>query len=127
MSKYTCRSWSTCQSQGESAGMYVPNRLGCPAVGMPGAPEAFFGALPPSKTLTLGMDVPEGWLVEPIAAVHDLDNIRLEDVGDPNGLRADFELEALLLSGSCIDTAARRQDEVTATSNSIRLTAPAFP
>ena len=80
--------------------------------GMPGAPEASFSALPPSKTLTLGMDVPKSWLVEPVAAVHDLDNIRLEDVGDPEGLQADFELEALLLSGSCIDLGARRQDEV---------------
>jgi len=71
------------------------------------SPAATFPALPLHKTLTLGMDVPEAWLVEPVVALHDLDNLRLEEL--PAGLRfaeAIFELEALLVTGMCVDAAA---------------------
>lgn len=33
--------------------------------------------LPPKRVLTVNLEVPEAWLVEPIKAVHDLDNLRL--------------------------------------------------
>ena len=33
--------------------------------------------------LTLNMDVPEPWLVEPVRADYDLDNLRLEVPPDP--------------------------------------------
>ncbi|KAK4845965.1 hypothetical protein QYF36_011304 [Acer negundo] len=57
--------------------------------------------MPLSKTLTMNLDVPESWLVEPIIAIHDLDNILLENLGDTRTLQAVFELEALVLTGHC--------------------------
>ena len=47
------------------------------ALGMPGPPAAAFTGLPADKVLTLNMDEPESWLVEPVRAVLDLDNLRL--------------------------------------------------
>ncbi|XP_058771792.1 UDP-glucose:glycoprotein glucosyltransferase-like [Vicia villosa] len=64
-------------------------------------PKAFFANMPLSKTLTMNLDVPEPWLVEPVLTVHDLDNILLENLGDTRTLRAAFELEALVLTGHC--------------------------
>ncbi|XP_057977897.1 UDP-glucose:glycoprotein glucosyltransferase [Malania oleifera] len=64
-------------------------------------PKAFFANMPLSKTLTMNLDVPEPWLVEPVIAVHDLDNILLENFGDMRTLQAVFELEALVLTGHC--------------------------
>lgn len=64
-------------------------------------PKAFFSNMPLSKTLTMNLDVPEPWLVEPVIAVHDLDNILLENLGDTSTLQAVFELEALVLTGHC--------------------------
>ncbi|CAI9103836.1 OLC1v1002407C1 [Oldenlandia corymbosa var. corymbosa] len=64
-------------------------------------PKAFFANMPLSKTLTMNLDVPEPWLVEPVVAVHDLDNILLEKLGDERTLQAVFELEALILTGHC--------------------------
>lgn len=64
-------------------------------------PKAFFSNMPLSKTLTMNLDVPEPWLVEPVVAVHDLDNILLENLGDTRTLQAVFELEALVLTGHC--------------------------
>lgn len=51
------------------------------------------------------------WLVEPIVAQHDLDNLRLEQL-DAAMLHAEFELEALMLTGRCIDMQAKRRDLV---------------
>ncbi|KAL8168345.1 hypothetical protein V2J09_009844 [Rumex salicifolius] len=62
-------------------------------------PKAFFANMPLSKTLTMNLDVPEPWLVEPVVAVHDLDNILLENLGEITTLQAVFELEALVLTG----------------------------
>ncbi|XP_012568016.1 UDP-glucose:glycoprotein glucosyltransferase [Cicer arietinum] len=64
-------------------------------------PKAFFANMPLSKTLTMNLDVPEPWLVEPVLTVHDLDNILLENLGDTRTLQAVFELEALVLTGHC--------------------------
>ncbi|CAA7402965.1 unnamed protein product [Spirodela intermedia] len=64
-------------------------------------PKAFFSNMPLSKTLTMNLDVPEPWLVEPVVAVHDLDNILLENLGDERTLKAVFELESLILTGHC--------------------------
>ncbi|KAK7302415.1 hypothetical protein RJT34_13304 [Clitoria ternatea] len=64
-------------------------------------PKAFFANMPLSKTLTMNLDVPEPWLVEPVIAVHDMDNILLENLGDTRTLQAVFELEALVLTGHC--------------------------
>jgi UDP-glucose:glycoprotein glucosyltransferase len=69
--------------------------------------SALFATLPLHKTLTLGMDVPEGWLVEPVATAHDLDNLRLDEL-EPSDryATAEFELEALMVYGMCIDEGA---------------------
>ncbi|XP_071733652.1 UDP-glucose:glycoprotein glucosyltransferase-like [Rutidosis leptorrhynchoides] len=64
-------------------------------------PKAFFANMPLSKTLTMNLDVPESWLVEPVIAIHDLDNILLENLGDTRTLQAVFELEAIVLTGHC--------------------------
>ncbi|MQL92030.1 hypothetical protein Taro_024649, partial [Colocasia esculenta] len=64
-------------------------------------PKAFFPNMPLSKTLTMNLDVPEPWLIEPKIAVYDLDNILLENLGDERTLQAVFELEALVLTGHC--------------------------
>ncbi|KAK4757504.1 hypothetical protein SAY87_018805 [Trapa incisa] len=64
-------------------------------------PKAFFANMPLSKTLTMNLDVPESWLVEPVIAIHDLDNILLENLGDTRTLQAVFELDALVLTGHC--------------------------
>ncbi|KAA8545514.1 hypothetical protein F0562_020298 [Nyssa sinensis] len=64
-------------------------------------PKAFFANMPLTKTLTMNLDVPEPWLVEPVIAVHDLDNMLLENLGDTRTLQAVFELEALVLTGHC--------------------------
>ncbi|KAG5548754.1 hypothetical protein RHGRI_014196 [Rhododendron griersonianum] len=66
-------------------------------------PKAFFANMPLSKTLTMNLDVPEPWLVEPVIAVHDLDNILLENLGEQRTLQAVFELEALVLTGHCAE------------------------
>ncbi|KAI3445630.1 hypothetical protein Pfo_002295 [Paulownia fortunei] len=64
-------------------------------------PKAFFANMPLSKTLTMNLDVPEPWLVQPLIAIHDLDNILLENLADTRTLQAVFELEALVLTGHC--------------------------
>ena len=70
-------------------------------------PSAHFGALPSEKTLTLGMDVPEPWLVTSLRAPYDLDNLRLEDLGPGvRGFTAAFELEHLMVTGHASDVGA---------------------
>ena len=56
------------------------------------------------------MDVPEPWLVEPVQAAADLDNLRLGDLNGP--LEAQFELEALMLTGSCLASMADGKERV---------------
>ncbi|BDA49281.1 UDP-glucose:glycoprotein glucosyltransferase 1 [Coccomyxa sp. Obi] len=80
---------------------------------LPGRPAAAFSGLPSGRILTLNMDVPEAWLVEPVRADLDLDNLRLADLGAAPSLQAEFELEALLLTGSCVDIAARSREQMT--------------
>lgn len=64
-------------------------------------PFAIFSNMPPTRTLTMNLDVPEPWLVEPVDAIYDLDNIVLEKLGDARTMHAVFELEALMLTGHC--------------------------
>eukprot|EP00873_Tetraselmis_striata_P021635 jgi/Tetstr1/441899/TSEL_030108.t1 len=74
---------------------------------MTGAPSAVFTNLPQKKILTLNLHPPEAWLVEPVRAVHDTDNLLLADLPDGDSMAtADFELEAMIISGSCIDIGA---------------------
>lgn len=81
---------------------------------VPSPPGAVFKSLPRRQTLTLNFDAPEMWLVEPTVAQHDLDNLRLEQL-DASMLHAEFELEALMLTGRCIDMQSKRRDLVGAT------------
>jgi UDP-glucose:glycoprotein glucosyltransferase len=64
-------------------------------------PSARFSTLPRKQLLTLNVAAPESWLVECVDAVHDLDNIRLDQV--EREVRGEFELEHLLLEGHCFD------------------------
>ncbi|CAA2989444.1 UDP-glucose:glyco glucosyltransferase isoform X2 [Olea europaea subsp. europaea] len=64
-------------------------------------PKAFFANMLLSRMLTINLDVPEPWLVEPVVAVHDLNNILLENLADTRTLQAVFEHEALVLTGHC--------------------------
>ena len=73
-------------------------------------PAARFSGLPSKKVLTLNMDVPEAWLVEPVQAAADLDNVRLADVG--GSIAAEYELEALMLTGSCAATMSGSRERV---------------
>ena len=66
-----------------------------------------FARMPSSKVLTTAVDVPESWLVAAVEARYDLDNIRLEDLGEQPTLFATYELEALLVTGHCSELRAR--------------------
>ncbi|GAM18715.1 hypothetical protein SAMD00019534_018900 [Acytostelium subglobosum LB1] len=59
--------------------------------------------LPDKKVLTLAIDVPSSWIVKPIIAKYDLDNIRLKDLGQEQVMRAVYELEHLLVQGHAVD------------------------
>eukprot|EP00897_Mesotaenium_endlicherianum_P001330 jgi/Mesen1/1224/ME000129S00327 len=61
-----------------------------------------FVGLPQSRTLTMNLQVPEPWLVEPVVAKHDLDNLVLEKIPE-RSISAVFELEALMLTGHCYE------------------------
>lgn len=65
-------------------------------------PIAHFQSMPKTPLLTLGMSVPENWLVEAVEAIHDLDNIHLEEVST-HTVNAIFELEHLLVEGHCFE------------------------
>eukprot|EP00879_Flechtneria_rotunda_P031210 GHRR01034073.1.p1 GENE.GHRR01034073.1~~GHRR01034073.1.p1 ORF type:complete len:118 (+),score=33.34 GHRR01034073.1:436-789(+) len=56
--------------------------------------------LPLKRVLTLNLELPESWLVEPVMALHDLDNLRLADIPEQVAY-AEYELEAIMLTGSC--------------------------
>uniref|UniRef100_A0A8C4YX64 UDP-glucose glycoprotein glucosyltransferase 2 n=1 Tax=Gadus morhua TaxID=8049 RepID=A0A8C4YX64_GADMO len=64
-------------------------------------PTARFSQLPESPLLTLNMITPDGWMVEAVSSPHDLDNIHLQEVNAV--VRAEYELEHLLLEGHCFD------------------------
>jgi UDP-glucose:glycoprotein glucosyltransferase len=56
-----------------------------------------FSRLPVGPTLTLGMDVPEAWLVRPYKSPFDLDNIKLST--HVNQVDAEFTLSYILVQG----------------------------
>ncbi|XP_074155473.1 UDP-glucose:glycoprotein glucosyltransferase 2 isoform X1 [Sminthopsis crassicaudata] len=69
-------------------------------------PMAKFEEMPESPLLTLNMITPEGWLVEAVHSSCDLDNIYLKDI--EGTVRAEYELEYLLLEGQCFDETTRQ-------------------
>eukprot|EP00210_Caulerpa_lentillifera_P000666 g643.t1 len=69
-------------------------------------PKTSFTNIPDTKLLTMNPEIPESWLIEPIKAELDLDNIKLEDLGKSTTLEVEYRLESILLTGSCLDRAA---------------------
>ncbi len=68
------------------------------------APESVvFKRLPQDVLLTMGLDVPEEWVIRPKDCDYDLDNIKLSTVTSGNALSALFSLEYLLIQGHAID------------------------
>nr|XP_002120850.2 UDP-glucose:glycoprotein glucosyltransferase 1 isoform X2 [Ciona intestinalis] len=65
-------------------------------------PLAKFSDMPNKSLLTLTMHPPEGWMVEAVSAVHDLDNIKLSEIRNKL-VSADYELEYLVLEGHARD------------------------
>ena len=71
---------------------------------------ARFTSLPATTTLSTQLDTPQAWLTGATAASLDLDNLKLEDLGSgATTLHAEFEIESLIVSGSCIDQTAMAQ------------------
>lgn len=62
--------------------------------------KAVFKQITSRNILTLGMDVPETWLIESSYAREDLDNINLHQ---SSHIEARYQLENIIFSGSCID------------------------
>lgn len=77
------------------------------ALRLPLEPRAEFRSLPLQETLTVGMDVPEMWLVNAEQAKYDLDNIKLSDLpATEANVMASFGLESILVTGMCVDWTA---------------------
>jgi hypothetical protein len=68
---------------------------------------AHFTSLPSTTTLSTQLDTPEAWLTGATVASLDLDNLKLEDLGSSaSTMYAEFEIESLIVSGSCMDLTA---------------------
>jgi len=97
----------------KSAGEEVGGSGALPPLGEPLPPAASLTGLPAQKILTLNLHVPEGWLAEAVDAGRaDLDNIVLAQLPG-TALAARYELEALMITGSCVDAGATTRDGVT--------------
>ena len=65
--------------------------------------------LPRNKKYTAYLDVPEAWLVTTAATNYDLDHLNLDEVPDGvNSVEAEFQIEALLVTGHCIDVGKKK-------------------
>ena len=83
-------------------------RYAFPSARLDAPPRAHFSTLPKHKTLTAHLDVPEMWLVTTAAAAYDLDNLKLEDLPEGQSvMRAEYRVEALLVTGHCVEVGAR--------------------
>lgn len=72
-------------------------------------PRAYFTMLPRNKKYTAYLDVPEAWLVTTAATNYDLDHLNLDEVPDGvNSVEAEFQIEALLVTGHCIDVGKKK-------------------
>ena len=70
-------------------------------------PTAIFTRLPEEQVLTMGVHEPEPWIVTTKEALYDLDNIKLSSIKG-NILTAHYELEHILVSGSCYDKSTQQ-------------------
>ncbi|KAI8322672.1 hypothetical protein GQ54DRAFT_297267 [Martensiomyces pterosporus] len=85
-----------------------PSELEFDSSGNVRAPEVVFNGIPADPLLTLGMDVPSAWLVTAVESIHDLDNIRLSSLRDPEaGISATYKLANILVEGHLVDTSSR--------------------
>lgn len=64
-------------------------------------PRASFVGMPETPILVMHYHVPDNWLVEPVNAVYDLDNIKLETI--ETGVYSEWRLDSLLLEGHCFE------------------------
>uniref|UniRef100_A0A183C5H4 C2-C2_1 domain-containing protein n=1 Tax=Globodera pallida TaxID=36090 RepID=A0A183C5H4_GLOPA len=62
---------------------------------------AQFRELPQKQLLTLNLIVPDAWMVQPVRAEHDLDNIRVASAA--KDIVAHFQLRHILLEGHCFE------------------------
>ncbi|GAA5982339.1 hypothetical protein JCM5350_006149 [Sporobolomyces pararoseus] len=72
------------------------------ATGQEVQPSIQFEGIPEDTLLTFAIDAQPSWLAFPRSSVHDLDNIRLEDLPESSreqGVRAVLELESLVVEG----------------------------
>ncbi|KAJ3174341.1 hypothetical protein HDU88_000309 [Geranomyces variabilis] len=67
-------------------------------------PGVEFHGLPLEPLYTLGMDVPNAWIVFPEKSVHDLDNLRLAKLQGGSGVTAEFLLQNILVEGHARET-----------------------
>ncbi|KAJ3175024.1 hypothetical protein HDU87_006558 [Geranomyces variabilis] len=67
-------------------------------------PGVEFHGLPLEPLYTLGMDVPNAWIVFPEKSIHDLDNIRLAKLQGSSGVTAEFLLQNILVEGHARET-----------------------
>ncbi|KNC54206.1 UDP-glucose:glycoprotein glucosyltransferase 1 [Thecamonas trahens ATCC 50062] len=67
--------------------------------------QAVFSGLPTQFLLTLGVSTPDAWLVQPVAAKHDLDNLQLGALRRGDEVAAEFELSELLVEGRAYQVA----------------------
>uniref|UniRef100_A0A0K0FWP3 UDP-glucose:glycoprotein glucosyltransferase 1 (inferred by orthology to a human protein) n=1 Tax=Strongyloides venezuelensis TaxID=75913 RepID=A0A0K0FWP3_STRVS len=65
------------------------------------SPVAVFENLPKKQLLTLNVISPDAWMIQPVFAEYDLDNIKMENV--EKNVIANFELRNILLEGHCFD------------------------
>jgi UDP-glucose:glycoprotein glucosyltransferase len=66
-------------------------------------PHASFQGIPRDTLFNLGMMVPPSWLVAPKNSEHDLDNIKLSNLGEDEKIEAVYELEHILIEGHARD------------------------
>ena len=84
---------------------YAANTTGAEGVDWDGElfrPRAVVPSLPLRDILTLGMDVPESWLVSVVKSKHDLDNIQLDTIEETDVV-ASFRLDSVLFTGMALD------------------------
>ncbi|KAJ1674151.1 killer toxin resistant protein [Spiromyces aspiralis] len=68
-------------------------------------PTIIFDYLPKDPLYTLDLDVPGPWLVMATESVHDLDNIRLDQLAaSGKSISAVYELRHILIEGHCLDS-----------------------
>ena len=74
--------------------------LGAKAGAKQEVPRALFEKLPQNTLLTLNLDTPEAWQMEPVTSGNDLDNLKLSAVKQA-GVFAKYRLSKLYVQGNC--------------------------